>query len=95
VRSSKPSDYVAIPFLRIAILLASEREAPKAIHKSSVEIIIRQITFESDMLFSVAIEQEHRRSPDCTKAVEPGRVFLYVSFDRKEVVVDELGSFLV
>ena len=36
-------------------------------------------------------DQWHRRA----KAVEPHRVFLNVSLERKKVLADELGSFLI
>jgi hypothetical protein len=40
-------------------------------------------------------KEKTRRCPDHIKAVKPARVFLYVSFDGKEVLVNELGSFLI
>jgi ribosomal protein L24E len=95
VRVCKASDHIAIPPRRFRIFLSHEGEATKAIHKGSAEIVVRRVAFQSHTLPAIAIEQEHRRSPDCIKAVEPGRVFLYVRFDGKKVLVDELGSSLI
>ena len=95
VRISVASHYVAIPSFRIRVSLLHESHSTKAVHQSSGEILIRQIAFESHTLLTIRIEQEHSRRPDRGKAVEPGRVLLDVSFDGKEVLVNELGRLLI
>ena len=57
--------------------------------------MVGKIAFQARTLLALAIEQEHRRRPDRIKAVKPCRVFLNVSFQRKEVFVDELRSLLI
>jgi hypothetical protein len=95
VRISIASDHIAIPSFRIHVSLLHEGNTTKAVHQSSIEVAIRQIAFQSHTLLAVAIEQVHSRRPDRSKAVEPGRVFLYVSFDGKEIFVNEFGSLLI
>jgi hypothetical protein len=95
VRISIASDHVAVPSLRIRVPLLHEGNTTKAVHQSCIEIAIRQITFQSHTLLTLAIEQEHSRRPYRSKAVEPGRVFFYVSFDGKEIFVNEFGSLLI
>src|SRR3974390_2661141 len=92
MRASKLSDHLPIPPLRIRIFFPKERHAPQTIHQSGREIAFRQIAFESRTLLAIAIKEEHRGRPNRIKAVEPGWVFLYVSFDRKEVFMDEICS---
>jgi hypothetical protein len=95
MRISVASHYFAIPSFCIRVSLLHEGHSTKAVHQSSGEILIRQIAFESHTLLTIGIEQQHSRRPDRSKAMEPSRVFLYVSFDGKEILVDELGSLLI
>src|SRR5437868_344283 len=89
------SDHVAVPSFRIGVLLVDKGNAADTAHEGSNEIVVGQIAFKSYLLFALTIEEEHSRCPDRTKAVEPYRMFLDVSFYWKEIFVDELGSFLV
>jgi hypothetical protein len=95
VSIGKASDHTATPLFGSGIFLPHERDAPKPIHQSCIEIIVRQIAFKAYTFLAIAIEQEDRRCPDCTKAVEPSRVFLDMSSDGKEVFMDELGGPLI
>ena len=76
VSIGKASDHTATPLFGSGIFLPHERDAPKPIHQSCIEIIVRQIAFKAYTFLAIAIEQEDRRCPDCTKAVEPSRCFL-------------------
>jgi hypothetical protein len=95
VSIGKASDHTATPLFGSGIFLPHERDAPKPIHQSCIEIIVRQIAFKAYTFLAIAIKQEDRRCPDCTKAVEPSRVFLDMSSDGKEVFMDELGGLLI
>jgi hypothetical protein len=95
MRASEASEHITIPPFRIGILLPDESHATETIHQSGREIAIRKIAFQSYTLPAIAVEQEHRWRPDRIEAMEPSRVFLYVSFNGKEVLVDEIGSLLI
>jgi hypothetical protein len=95
VRVSEASDDIAIPSFRIGVFLPNESQAPQTIPQSGREIAIWKVTFKAYTFLAIAIEQEHRWRPDCLKTVEPCRVFFYVSFKGKEVVVNEIGSLLI
>jgi hypothetical protein len=92
---SEASDHIAIPPFRIGVFLPNESHATQTIHQSGREIAIWQIAFQSYTLLPIAVEQEHRWGPDRIEAVEPSRVFLYVSFEGKEVLMNEIGSLLI
>jgi hypothetical protein len=91
----KADDNIAVPSFRVGIFLLHEGNATKPISQSGVEIAIGQIAFQSRSLLALTIEQKHGRRPDRTEAVEPCRVFFNVSFYRKEIFGDELGSVLI
>jgi hypothetical protein len=95
VTISEASDHITIPAFRIGIFLPKESHPTQAVHQSGREIAIWQIAFQARALLTIAIEQEHRWRPDCIEAVEPGRMFFYVSFDGKEVRMNEIGSLLI
>ena len=92
---SEASDHIAIPPFRIGVFLPNESHATQTIHQSGREIAIWQIAFQSYTLLPIAVEQEHRWGPDRIEAVEPSRVSLYVSFEGKEVLMNEIGSLLI
>ena len=52
-----------------------------------------QITFNAIALHSLGIQYEDCRSPHGAEPFKPGRVFLNVSFERDEGLIDEIGSF--
>ena len=61
-----------------------EGDAAKTIPKSGLEIVLGQIAFQPHTLLALAIEEEHSRRPNRIKAAQPCRMFLNVSFYRKE-----------
>ena len=87
--------HLVIPALRIGEFLVDERHPAEATRQGGSEIRIRQIPFETDALLAVALEEKDRRRPDGFKPVEPCRMFFDVGCDRHEVLVDEVGCFLV
>ena len=91
----KTGDHIAVPPFRFGIFLLHERDATETAHQSGKEISVGQIALKSYTLLALAIEEEHSRCPDRIKAVEPCWVFLDVRFYWKEILVDELVSFLV
>jgi hypothetical protein len=54
-----------------------------------------QVTFDAVLLDPIRVHHQHARSPQRRKAFEPGRMFLDVSFERDESLIDEVGSFLI
>jgi hypothetical protein len=72
-----------------------ERDAAEAARQRRQEVGIRQISFETNALLAVAVEEKDRRRPDRVESVEPCRMLFDVGFDRYEMLVDEVGCFLI
>jgi hypothetical protein len=77
------------------VFFSNESEAAEAIHQRGQEIAVWQRAFQSHTLLPIAVQQEHRGSPDCIEAMKLGWVLLYMSFDGKEIFVNELRSLLI
>ena len=92
---AKAGHHVIVPALRIGVLLVHERDAAEAARQGSHEIGICQIAFETDALLPIAVEEKDSRRPDRFKSVEPCRMFFDVRFDRHEMLMDEVGCFLI
>jgi hypothetical protein len=87
--------YLGVPPFRIGVFLMHKGDATETAHQSGDEVVVGQITLQSRTLFALAVEQEHSWCPDRIEAVEPCRMFLDVSFYRKEILADEFGSLLI
>lgn len=77
------------------MFLLHEGESSKSALERSPEILIRQIAFDSRPFFSVAVQDKDTRSPNGLEAVKPLRMFLDVSFDGNEVLMDEVCGALI
>ena len=86
---------LVMPAFCIGIFLVNKRNSTEAALQRSYKIFIREVTFQSDSLLAVAVEQKHGRRPDGIETVEPRWMFLYVGVDRKEILVDEVGGLLI
>jgi len=91
----KACHHVAVPALRIGIFLVHEGDSTQSALQRSFEIFIRQIAFQSHAFPALAVEQKHGGRPDGIETMEPSRMFLDVGFDGQEILVDEIGGFLV
>jgi hypothetical protein len=70
--------HVAVPALRIGIILVHERDSTQAALQRSHEIVIGQIAFKPHAFLALAVEQKHGRR-----------------FDGQEILVNEIGGFLI
>jgi len=61
VRISIASDHIAIPSFRIRVSLLDEGNTTKAVHQSSEQVIVGQITVQSSTLLAFAVVQEHSK----------------------------------
>ena len=57
--------------------------------------VLRQITFDAIALSACGIHDENGRRPDGFESFEVSRMFLDVSFEWDESLVDEVSGFLI
>jgi hypothetical protein len=88
-------DDLGIEFLRIGELLVHERHARNAHLKSCAEPVFRQIAFDAGPFDAFRIQDQNRRRPDRVEAFEVRGMFLDVRFKWDEVLIDEVGGFLI
>ena len=91
----KACHYVAVPALRISIFLVHECDSTQSALERSPEIFIGQIAFQAYAFLALAVEQKHGGRPDGIEAMEPSRMLLGVGFDGQEILLNEIGGFLV
>ena len=90
---AKARHHVVVPALRVGVFLVHERDPAETTCQGCHEFGIWQISFDTDALLPVAVEEQDRRRPDRVKSVEPRRMFFDVGFDRDEMLVDEVACF--
>jgi hypothetical protein len=95
MRLAEAGDHVGIPAFGVGIILVNEGDPPQTGFESGQEIGVRQIALHSKALLAFAVEEKYCGRPHGVKAVEPSRMFLDMSFNRKEILVDKLSGALV
>ena len=93
MRWAEASDHIVVPTGGIIILLMHECDAAQAFFQCRDEILVGQISFQPDTLFAVAVEKKDRRRPYGVETVEPHRMFVDMSVDRNEILMNELCGF--
>ena len=84
-----------ITLLGVGKFLMHELNARQAHLQTRAKPVLRQVTIDAIALHSCGIHYQNRRSPNCAEPFEQCRMFLDVSFERDESLIDEVGSFLV
>ena len=84
-----------VTLLGVCKFLMHELNARQAHLQTRAKPVLRQVTIDAITLNSGGIHHEDRRSPTCAEPFEQCRMFLDVSLERDESLVDEVGSFLV
>jgi hypothetical protein len=95
MRLAEPGNHVGIPAFRVGVILVNECDPPQTSFESGEKIGVGKIALHSKALLAFAVEENYGRRTHSVKAVEPGRMFLDVSFNGKEILVDKLSSALV
>ena len=88
-------EHVRVALFGVSPLLVHEGHARETKLKLCAKFIVRQIALNAVLFVSVCIENENRRRPECVEAMKVDRVFFDVSFERDEILVDELSSLIV
>ena len=84
-----------IQLLRVGELLVHERHACEAHLQTRAKPILRQIAFDAVAFDAFEIQNENRGRPNRVEAFEVRGMFFYVRFEWDEVLVDEVGGFLI
>ncbi|MFY9618635.1 MAG: hypothetical protein WAM70_22185 [Pyrinomonadaceae bacterium] len=72
-----------------------ERHSCDAHLKTRAEPIFRQITFDAIPFDTFGIQNENRWCPNRVEAFEVRGMFFYVGREWDEVLIDEVGGFLI
>jgi hypothetical protein len=95
MRFAESGDHVGITACSVGVVLVNECDPPETGFESGEEIGVGQIALHPKALLAFAVKENYGRRPHGVKAVEPGRMFLDVSFNWKEILVNEFSSALV
>ncbi len=95
MRLIETGHHVAIPARGVHIFLVNKRDPSQTRLKSGHEVEVGKVAFQANALLTVLIKKEDSRRPDCVKAMEPNGVLFNVSFDRNEVLLNELRGFWI
>lgn len=88
-------DYCPIAFPSRRVVALCERDPPEAEMLLRQEILRREKTLETVLLFPFAVENQQRRRPQRPEALERSRLISYVKFAGDKVLVDKPGDSLV
>lgn len=88
-------DHPGVAFLSVREFLLHEVNARDGHFQACVKPVLRQITFDSIPLLAVGIHDQDCRRPESVEPFEPGGMFLDVSFERDESLMNKVCDFLI
>ena len=81
--------------LRVCELLVHERHPRNAQLETSAKPLLRQIAFDAVAFDTFGIKDQNRGRPNRVEAFEVRGMFLDMRFKRDEVLIDEVGGFVI
>ena len=94
-RVAAPLDYGRITLLCVCKFLVHELDPRQTHLQTRAKPVLRQVAVNAITLNPCRIHHQDRRSPHGAEPFEQCRMFLDVSFERDESLVDEVGGFFV
>ena len=84
-----------VQLFSIGKFLLHEIDAGDGHFQARAEPILGQVAFNPVTLEAVRIHHQHRGRPQDGEPFEPGRMFLDMSFEGNECLIDEVRRFLI
>ena len=90
-----PLDHSRINLLRVREFLLHEVNARDGHFQTRAEPILRQIALDAISLDAFRIHYQNRRRPESFESFEVSGMFLDVSFERHEGLIDKVSDFSI